>query len=112
MQLAVTQNQVPGNSRMLVRKGMSRCPEFAPARACLRGNRGTRDMRVVVNGSVFFYPPEGKFLPLGENILITKDKILESLPLELSNLSDLEASMIHFDTKILQIAENLPLGEK
>ena len=22
---------------MLVRKGMSRCPEFAPARACLRG---------------------------------------------------------------------------
>ena len=57
------------------------------------------------------YPPEGKFLPLGENILITKDNILESLPLELSNLSDLEASMIHFDTKN-QIAENLPLGEK
>ena len=60
----------------------------------------------------FIYPPEGNFLPLGENILITKDKSLESLPLEQSNLSDLEASMIHFDTKIPRIAENLPLGEK
>ena len=35
---------------MLVRKGMSRCPEFAPARACLRGNHGTRDMRGVLYG--------------------------------------------------------------
>ena len=25
---------------MSVRKGMSRCPEFAPARACLRGGPG------------------------------------------------------------------------
>ena len=45
----------------------------------------------------FFNPPECKCLPLGETTLITKDKILETLPLGLINLSDLEAaSMIHF----------------
>ena len=43
-----------------------------------------------------------------ENILITKDNILETLPLE---LSDLEASMIHFDTKNPQFQKKSPVGE-
>ena len=55
------------------------------------------------------YPPEGNLLLLGENILRIK---LWKVYLELSNLSDLEASMMYFDTKIPQIVENLPLGGK